>query len=632
MVEETGHVKVLDIGMAGLTPSECRLVQGAAATRQVFYLAPEQAKGGANDVRSDIYSLGCVIHHALAGKVPFPGAAFDEIVTAHATQPVPPLAAKLGLPPAIDSLLAKMMAKSAIARPASMDDVVSALRALRDQVNPNAHSESAERDARAKMAARTRPKKLSRKNDSLPGWATALVWLLILVGAMLILAAIGVFTPKTAPVAPSPDSPDSVATTPGHGTPKPVAANPAATTTADPLAARWLALQPQIDASTKDGDWAGAETALAAFIQSAQQAKVAADNENLQAAQLRAQQLQNDGDDWFGRTVKALPVGDDPATAAQRLNALAALRDQCLANARADAESRYQEALAILVQDLSDAKRKARLALQAGKVAELPGDADALAAAFKDSPVAGMQKQFAAMATEAAQTRPLADWATTRGHLAQAKGADALPAAAALLLSGDLQDIIDARRLLDDPALAQGDLLRRRAALAGTQAAVLSFKDLGDLQFIEELAGNPRLANGALGSDDAAGIACTVPVGGDGWSAALEMTLTKAAADAEARVSCVAGQAVPLTISFTPAAIAWKIQTAGGLAQDKAPAAKNDSIRLRLACHKGQLRLLVDDQQIATFDQAQIPAGSQFRLEIGGYSWRLKSLQVLGGD
>ena len=622
MVEETGHVKVLDIGMAGLTPSECRLVQGAAATRQVFYLAPEQAKGGVNDVRSDIYSLGCVIHHALSGKVPFPGAAFDDIVAAHANQPVPPLAAKLGLPPAVDSLLAKMMAKSAIARPASMDDVVAALRALRDQVNPDAHSESAERDARAKMAARTRPRKLSRKNDALPGWATALVWLLILIGALIVLAALGVFSPKPAPAAQPVDAPVVAAPTPAPSTPKPVA-----TAAADPVATRWQAVQTQVDANTKDGDWAGAEATLAAFILSAPK-----DSEAFQSAQLRAQQLQNDGDEWFTKTVKDLPAGNDPTTAAQRLNALAALRDQCLANARPDAEARYQESLAILVQDLSDAKRKARLALQAGKVDELPGDADALAPAFKDTPVAGMQQQFAAVAGEATKITPLADWATTRGHLAQAKGADALPAAAALLLSGDLQDIIDARRLLTDPALGDGDLLRRREALAGHQAAVLTFADLGDLQYIEELAGSPRLANGALGSDDAAGIACTVPVGGDGWSAALIVVLTKGTADAEARVSCVAGQAVPLTISFTPTEVAWKIQTANGLVSDHAARAKGDTLHVRLASHKGQLRLLVDDQQIATVDQAQIPAGSQFRLEIGGYSWRLKSLQVLSGE
>jgi hypothetical protein len=634
MVEETGHVKVLDIGMAGLTAAECRLVQGAAATRQVFYLAPEQAKGGANDVRSDIYSLGCVIHHALTGKPPFPGDAFDDIVAAHARNPVPPIAAKLGLPATVDSLLAKMMAKSASARPASMDEVVAGLRALRDAVSPDAHSEAAEREARARMAARTRPRKLHRKNDSLPGWATALVWGLILVGALLALSALGVFRGVTG-AASAANTPTPPAATGGGDAPTATDQPPTTTSTAaaDPLATRWQQVEKDVDDSSKAGLWADAETALAAFTAAA--AKYP-DSESAQSAHLRAQQLQNAGDDWFAKTVAALPKGDDPASAANRLNALASVRDQCLANARPDAEARYQEALATLVQGLSEAKRKARLALQAGRFDEVAAGADALAPAFKDTPVAALQRQFAAITGEAAKIQPSwqGDWPTTRAALVKAKGADALTAAAALLLSADLADNADARRLLTDPALADGDLLRRREALAGRQAAVLTFNDLADLQYIEELAGSPRLANGSLGSDEAAGIACTVPVGGDSWSAALDLALTPTpgADTSEAVISCVAGQDIPLAVTIGTADLGWKVKTAAGLVQAKTARPKEDHVRLRLACRKGQLRLLLDDQQVATFDQAQIPANSQFRIEIGGFSWHLKNLQVLGAD
>ncbi|MGH2766938.1 MAG: protein kinase domain-containing protein, partial [Actinomycetota bacterium] len=72
MMDRDGRVKVMDFGIARAaaddTLTQTGLVLGTAA-----YLSPEQAQGLAVDARSDIYSLGCLLHEMLTGRPPFTG-------------------------------------------------------------------------------------------------------------------------------------------------------------------------------------------------------------------------------------------------------------------------------------------------------------------------------------------------------------------------------------------------------------------------------------------------------------------------------------------------------------------------------------------------------------------------------
>jgi eukaryotic-like serine/threonine-protein kinase len=94
------------------------------------YMAPEQTWGpAAGDVRSDVYSLGCVLFELLTGVPPFVGSV-DQMVTARqALEPPPPRAIRPDVPPALDQLVHRMIARRPEDRPAGMAEVEHALRA-----------------------------------------------------------------------------------------------------------------------------------------------------------------------------------------------------------------------------------------------------------------------------------------------------------------------------------------------------------------------------------------------------------------------------------------------------------------------------------------------------------------------
>jgi serine/threonine protein kinase len=77
------------------------------------YLAPEQLGGsGPVDGRVDVYALGCVLHQALTGQVPFPRDSDHARLWAHMTEPPPrPGAVVPELPPGFDEVVARALAK-----------------------------------------------------------------------------------------------------------------------------------------------------------------------------------------------------------------------------------------------------------------------------------------------------------------------------------------------------------------------------------------------------------------------------------------------------------------------------------------------------------------------------------------
>ena len=128
------HVSLTDFGLSvpiaqTQTPGEGRYAGTPA------YLSPEQIRGAAVDARTDVYALGCVLFHALTGRVPFASTGFEAKVIAHLTEP-PPSASDLvpGLPTKLDEVVRKAMAKRPEDRFASTGELAAAARAARSDV------------------------------------------------------------------------------------------------------------------------------------------------------------------------------------------------------------------------------------------------------------------------------------------------------------------------------------------------------------------------------------------------------------------------------------------------------------------------------------------------------------------
>jgi CheY-like chemotaxis protein/tRNA A-37 threonylcarbamoyl transferase component Bud32 len=133
-----GVVKVADLGLArfndalGRSAPDAGLTQAGSIMGTVDFMSPEQALGLTDiDHRADIYSLGCTLFFLLAGRPPFQGETLMATLLKHREAPVPSLSAAVpAVPPALDAIFRRMMAKKPEDRPASLAEVLRGLEAL----------------------------------------------------------------------------------------------------------------------------------------------------------------------------------------------------------------------------------------------------------------------------------------------------------------------------------------------------------------------------------------------------------------------------------------------------------------------------------------------------------------------
>jgi serine/threonine protein kinase len=95
-----------DFGLAKAMASTTGLTATGEVIGSVDYMAPEQIEGQRVDARTDVYALGCVLFHAVSGKVPFPERESSAKMWAHLNEP-PPAAAGRVLDPVIRRAMAK---------------------------------------------------------------------------------------------------------------------------------------------------------------------------------------------------------------------------------------------------------------------------------------------------------------------------------------------------------------------------------------------------------------------------------------------------------------------------------------------------------------------------------------------
>jgi serine/threonine protein kinase/regulation of enolase protein 1 (concanavalin A-like superfamily) len=149
----SGRVKILDFGMARSVREDVEITRSGVVMGTPAYMAPEQARGEPAGAGSDLFSLGCVIYRLCTCRLPFEGESVMAVLTAlSTTTPRRPRDWRNELPPALDELVSRLLAKDPANRPESAEVVVKEIRIIERALF--AERQRAERSAATPFSAR----------------------------------------------------------------------------------------------------------------------------------------------------------------------------------------------------------------------------------------------------------------------------------------------------------------------------------------------------------------------------------------------------------------------------------------------------------------------------------------------
>ncbi len=127
------QVKLLDFGVAKTELQSQTLTATGVVVGSPFYISPEQAQGGDIDIRSDIYSLGCLMYETLSGKPPFVGKTAFETISMHLKSRLPMLSDTQGesrIPNTVIEIVEHCLAKDKDKRPSNLSEIMDKLKPL----------------------------------------------------------------------------------------------------------------------------------------------------------------------------------------------------------------------------------------------------------------------------------------------------------------------------------------------------------------------------------------------------------------------------------------------------------------------------------------------------------------------
>jgi len=121
LLRDDASVAFIDFGLARQLGLESDITGTGAIFGTPHYMSPEQGHGLPLDERSDLYSLGVVLHEMLTGRKPFVADSPLAVIYLHAHAPIPRLAPSAQH---LQPLLEALLAKQAAGRPASGEEIV----------------------------------------------------------------------------------------------------------------------------------------------------------------------------------------------------------------------------------------------------------------------------------------------------------------------------------------------------------------------------------------------------------------------------------------------------------------------------------------------------------------------------
>jgi serine/threonine protein kinase len=134
----SGMIKVADLGLARLnTPDvNASITQAGGVLGTMDYMPPEQALDSTDiDHRADIYSLGYTLYFLIQGRTPYTGGSIMALLLKHRDAPIPALGeGRLDVPPELEAIYRRMVAKKPDDRFPTMAEAVQALADLESRI------------------------------------------------------------------------------------------------------------------------------------------------------------------------------------------------------------------------------------------------------------------------------------------------------------------------------------------------------------------------------------------------------------------------------------------------------------------------------------------------------------------